>query len=174
MKSGSQMPVQNGWSPCWNVLLLSLVQPPQHAVGLSKNIAAHFDTPPPPQPNRRPTPVALDHSKPTVTVCRGCCCGTRKKRPKFDHDAQLKSLRNLTEGVGNLRISDCLGPCKRANVIVISPSKSGKKKGGRPTWLGFVLDAAAATDISDWLRDGGPGLAKLPRALARYNFRSPK
>jgi hypothetical protein len=112
----------------------------------------------------------LDPTKPTVTVCRGCCCGTTRKHPTIDHEAQLANLRSLIEDVGNLRVTDCLGPCERSNVIAVSPSRSGRLIGGRPTWLGFVLDAGADTVIATWLRDGGPGLAGLPDALMHYRF----
>ena len=115
--------------------------------------------------------MALDQTKPTITVCRGCCCGTVKKHPRIDHDTRLAILRNLVEGIGNLRVSDCLGPCERSNVVVVSPSKRGHRAGGRPMWLGYVLGASAEVDISDWLRDGGPGLAPLPEALASSIFR---
>lgn len=115
--------------------------------------------------------MALDQSLPTVTVCRGCCCGTVKKHPTIDHGARLANLRDLVEGVANLRMSDCLGPCDRSNVVVVSPSRRGQQAGGRPRWLGHVLDARAETDISNWLRDGGPGLAQPPEALAVHLFR---
>lgn len=115
--------------------------------------------------------MALDQSKPTVTVCRGCCCGTAKKHPTIDHDVRLANLRDIVEGVGNLRTSDCLGPCERSNVVVVSPSRRGHRAGGRPMWLGRVLDEHAETVISEWLRDGGPGLAQPPEALAMYRFR---
>ncbi|BBY28772.1 (2Fe-2S) ferredoxin domain-containing protein [Mycolicibacterium sediminis] len=115
--------------------------------------------------------MALNRSKPTVTVCRGWCCGTVKKHPTIDHEARLARLRDLVEGIGNLRTSDCLGPCERSNVVVVSPSAPGHRAGGRPAWLGYVLDTHTETDISDWLRDGGPGLARPPEALARYRFR---
>ena len=118
--------------------------------------------------------MALDQSKPTVTMCRGCCCGTTRKHPGFDHDAQVASLRDLLQGISNFRITDCLGPCERSNVLVVSPSRNGHRSGGRSTWLGFVLDNAAASDITTWLRDGGPGLAQLPSELTRYRFERPK
>ncbi|OPX11980.1 hypothetical protein B1790_05925 [Mycobacterium sp. AT1] len=117
------------------------------------------------------TTVALDQTKPTVTVCRGCCCGTAKKHPTIDHDARLADLRELVEGIGNLRTSECLGPCERSNVVVVSPSGRGHRAGGRPTWLGHVLDARAEADIANWLRDGGPGLAPHPEALTPHRFR---
>src|SRR6218665_2556712 len=103
--------------------------------------------------------TALEPSRPTVVMCRGCCCGTTKKHPGFDHDAQVAVLRDLLHGVSNFRITECLGPCERSNVVVVSPSRDGRRHGGRSTWLGSVLDGAAAPDITNWLRDGGPGLA---------------
>ena len=117
---------------------------------------------------------ALDPSRPTVVMCRGCCCGTTRKHPGFDHDSQLATLRELLQGVSNFRVTDCLGPCERSNVVVVSPSSTGRRRGGRATWLGSVLDEAAASDIATWLRDGGPGLAQLPGALTRYRFKRPK
>lgn len=114
--------------------------------------------------------MTLDQSNPTVTVCRGCCCGTVKKHPTIDHGARLANLRNLVEGIANVRVSDCLGPCERSNVVVVSPSQRGHRAGGRPTWLGYVLDASAEAQISAWLRDGGPGLAPTPEVLASAAF----
>lgn len=116
----------------------------------------------------------MDQSRPTVTMCRGCCCGTTRKHPGFDHDAQVAMLRDLLQGTANFRITDCLGPCERSNVLVVSPSSQGHRIGGRPTWLGFVLDEAAATDITNWLCDGGPGIAQIPDRLSRYQFDRPK
>ena len=116
---------------------------------------------------------ALDPSRPTVVVCRGCCCGTTRKHPGFDHDSQVVILRELLQGVSNFRITDCLGPCERSNVIVVSPSRTGRRHGGRSTWFGFMLDGAAASDITDWLCDGGPGLAQLPDNLTRNRFERP-
>lgn len=118
--------------------------------------------------------VALDQSKPTVTMCRGCCCGTTRKHPTFDHEAQVTTLRELLQGISNFRTTDCLGPCERSNVLVVSPSGQGHRIGGRSTWLGFVLDETAAADIAGWLWDGGPGLAALPAALTPYRFDRPK
>lgn len=118
--------------------------------------------------------MALDKSRPTVAMCRGCCCGTTRKHSGFDHDAQEVILRELLKDISNFRITDCLGPCERSNVLVVSPSRNGHRHGGRPTWLGFVLDEAATTDITNWLCNGGPGLAQLPHNLTRYRFDRPK
>nr|WP_024127255.1 hypothetical protein [Streptomyces sp. F8]AHE39991.1 Hypothetical protein pFRL5_328 [Streptomyces sp. F8] len=101
--------------------------------------------------------------RPTVTVCRGCCCGTVAKVPRLDHEAQLADLRTSLAGVAMVRRTDCLDACERANVIVIQPSADGRKAGGRPVWLGQVNDPGAAADITAWVQSGGPGLAE-PRA----------
>jgi hypothetical protein len=114
--------------------------------------------------------MALDRTRPTVTVCRGCCCGTAKKHPDTDHQAQLSWLREQLRGVADLRVTDCLGPCERSNVLVVTPSQGGHRQGGRSTWLGYVFTEEAGSAIADWLREGGPGVADFPRGLRRYRF----
>jgi hypothetical protein len=37
-------------------------------------------------------------------------------------------------------------------------------------WLGLVHDLDAVTDIADWIRDGGPGIAEPPAVLDLYAF----
>ncbi|MGW2512885.1 (2Fe-2S) ferredoxin domain-containing protein [Streptomyces scopuliridis] len=107
--------------------------------------------------------------RPTVTVCRGCCCGTPKV-PRLDHAAQLADLRTSLADVASVRRTDCLDACERANVVVIQPSAEGRRAGGRPVWLGLVNDPDAAADITAWVRDGGPGLADPPEILGLYTF----
>lgn len=109
-------------------------------------------------------------ARPTVTVCRGCCCGTPAKVPRLDHEAQLTDLRTRLAGVAMVRRTDCLDACERANVIVIQPSAEGRKAGGRPVWLGQVNDSDAAADITTWVENGGPGLAEAPGILDLYAF----
>ncbi len=105
----------------------------------------------------------------TVTVCRGCCCGT-PKIPRLDHAAQLAELRASLAEVAAVRPSTCLDACEHANVIVVQPSAEGRRAGGRPVWLGLVNDAAAARDITAWVEAGGPGLADPPAILELYTF----
>ena len=109
-----------------------------------------------------------------VTVCRGCCCGTVAKHPSTDHDGQVDRLRDGLAGSARVRISDCLDACERSNVVVVAPSPSGRRAGGRPVWLGEVLDPASTADIADWACAGGPGLAERPQALDVHYFRSPR
>ncbi|MFE9503391.1 (2Fe-2S) ferredoxin domain-containing protein [Streptomyces anthocyanicus] len=106
----------------------------------------------------------------TVTVCRGCCCGTAAKVPRLDHEAQLADLRSALGDIAAVRRTDCLDACERANVIVIQPSADGRKAGGRPVWLGQVNDPGAAADITTWVKEGGPGLAEPPGILDLYAF----
>lgn len=118
---------------------------------------------------RRADP-ATGGTQPTVTVCRGCCCGTVKV-PDLDHTAQLRELRQALDSVANVRVTDCLDSCERANVLVVQPSADGRRKGGRPVWLGLVNDPDATADIATWIKDGGPGLADPPGILDLYTFR---
>ncbi|MEH3155371.1 MAG: (2Fe-2S) ferredoxin domain-containing protein [Gordonia paraffinivorans] len=108
---------------------------------------------------------------PTVTVCRGCCCGTRKKHPDVDHDAQLDELRDSVRDVARVRTSDCLDDCKRSNVMVVSPSRAARAEGGRPVWLQKVLTTSVMHEIGDWIRAGGPGVVSAPPEVQRYVYR---
>lgn len=116
----------------------------------------------------RPTSIAA--ARPTITACRGCCCGTRAKHPDVDHPDQLQQLRELSGIAALVRTSDCLSVCERSNVVVIGPSLVGRLAGARPVWLGDVLDDHAIADIATWVRDGGPGVADLPGILDLYMF----
>ncbi|RPK80057.1 hypothetical protein [Streptomyces sp. ADI98-10] len=49
----------------------------------------------------------------TVTVCRGCRCGTVAKVPRLDHGARLADLRTALAGVAMIRRTDCLDACER-------------------------------------------------------------
>ncbi|MEV0695817.1 (2Fe-2S) ferredoxin domain-containing protein [Streptomyces sp. NPDC050388] len=117
---------------------------------------------------RRAAP-ATGAARPTVTVCRGCCCGT-PKIGGLDHTAQLRDLRQAVDGAATVRVTNCLDACERANVIVVQPSTAGRKAGGRPVWLGLVNDPDATTDITTWIKGGGPGLADPPGILDLYTF----
>ncbi|MFJ3306496.1 (2Fe-2S) ferredoxin domain-containing protein [Streptomyces sp. NPDC086549] len=105
----------------------------------------------------------------TVTVCRGCCCGT-DKIPGVDHAAQLAALRAELGTVAQVRAVNCLDACEHANVIVVQPSSEGRAAGGRPVWLGLVNDPDATQDIAAWVRAGGPGHADPPGVLDLYEF----
>ncbi len=118
---------------------------------------------------RKAAPADAGAARCTVTVCRGCCCGTAKI-PGLDHPAQLDQLRSSLAQLAQVRITGCLDACEHANVIVIQPSAAGRAAGGRPVWLGLVNDRDAANDIAAWVEAGGPGLADPPGVLDLYAF----
>ena len=118
-----------------------------------------------PDPSPRPRPGV-----PTVTVCRGCCCGTSRKRPGVDHAARLERLRTLLGDGATVRVTDCLGPCERSDVVVVSPTPAARRAGARPVWLGLLNGRHEAASIADWVHAGGPGLAELPESLRRSPF----
>ncbi|MDH6228489.1 MULTISPECIES: (2Fe-2S) ferredoxin domain-containing protein [Streptomyces] len=119
--------------------------------------------------SRRKAPAPAAPARCTVTVCRGCCCGTAKV-PGVDHAAQLATLKAELGPVAQVRAVNCLDACEHANVIVVQPSSAGREAGGRPVWLGLVNDSDATADIAAWVRDGGPGLAEPPVILELYEF----
>ncbi|MDI3385048.1 (2Fe-2S) ferredoxin domain-containing protein [Streptomyces sp. B-S-A8] len=104
----------------------------------------------------------------TLVVCRGCCCGNPRKYPRVDHDWQLDRLRAAAAGSGGrvaVRVSDCLGPCDQANVVVVQPSTAGRQAGGKATWIGFAMDDDCTDDLIAWVTAGGPGVAPPPPTL---------
>nr|WP_231640676.1 (2Fe-2S) ferredoxin domain-containing protein [Nocardiopsis sp. NRRL B-16309] len=114
---------------------------------------------------------AVDGRPCQLTVCRGCCCGTRKKVPGVDHKAQLARLSAIDDHSGRtvpVRTSKCLGICFESNVVVVQPSQEGRAAGGRPVWLGRVTEDKLVEAIDDWIFEGGPGLAPLPAVLADH------
>lgn len=107
---------------------------------------------------------------PSVTVCRGCCCGSGHRHPGVDHAGLLDRLSAATAGHARLRTSECLGPCDDSDVVVVVPAPAGRRTGGRSVWLRRVLDAGTADRVADWVRAGGPGLAELPAGLDAHVF----
>ncbi|GLY25028.1 hypothetical protein Misp04_47600 [Micromonospora sp. NBRC 101691] len=100
-----------------------------------------------------------------VTVCRDCCCGSARKHPSVDHDAQLRRLRAGLPAPHRLRVSACLDLCAQSNLVVVHPAPKARRAGARPVWFGLVLDDEVVDDITRWVRAGGPGVAPLSAAL---------
>lgn len=101
----------------------------------------------------------------TVTVCRGCCCGTQEKHPGVDHAGQYERLREAVGAAGRVRAVKCLDVCAHSNVVVVGPSSEGRAAGGRPVWLGWVLADDMVEEIAEWVHSGGPGVAEPPGLL---------
>ncbi|GLH96991.1 hypothetical protein [Phytohabitans aurantiacus] len=110
----------------------------------------------------------------TVTVCRGCCCGTVSKHPDVDHDGQLRELRAAAGQQHRVRASDCLNACEQSNVVVVQPAPAARRAGARPVWLGGILDDTTVSAIAQWLSAGGPGVAALPEPLTAHMFPAPR
>lgn len=105
----------------------------------------------------------------SLTVCRGCCCGTDSKKRAA---ARLDYLREQLPAA-KVRVSDCLGPCARKDVIVVHPQPGNRKKGEKPTWLRRMHTGSALDDLIGWLNAGGPGAAPVPISLTSHVFRPP-
>lgn len=106
-----------------------------------------------------------------MSVCRGCCCGTRAKHPDTDHSGQLAALRAAINGTSvRLRITDCLDACEHSNVVIVGPSATGRRAGGRPVWLGEILGRDRIEEIAAWATAGGPGVADPPGTLDLHAF----
>lgn len=116
--------------------------------------------------SRRKAPTAQAAPRCTVTVCRGCCCGTAKV-PGVDHAAQLATLKAALSPMAQVRAVNCLDACEQANVIVVQPSPAGRAAGGRPIWLGLVNDPDATDDIV-----AGSGLAVRGSPIRRTSSTS--
>jgi hypothetical protein len=101
----------------------------------------------------------------TVTACRDCCCGTRRKHPEVDHDGQLSRLREGVAGFGRVVVSECLLACERSNVLVVTPARGARDGGARSVWLSAVLTDEQTQAVVDWVRSGGPGRAPVPSEL---------
>lgn len=83
--------------------------------------------------------------RPTVSVCRGCCCGTGKI-PGVDHAGQLARLRTGLAGTATVRAVECLDACEQGNVIVVQPSAEGRRAGGgRSGWAWSTTSTPSRT-----------------------------
>jgi hypothetical protein len=91
-----------------------------------------------------------------VLVCRGCCCGTERKHPETDHDAQLAAIA----AVARTRVVGCVDECAHSNVVVVRPGD------GTSIWLGGILDPATTSALCDWLERGAT--SPVPAVLSGH------
>jgi hypothetical protein len=109
----------------------------------------------------------------TITVCRDCCCGNKRKHPAVDHDGQLFQLRESLPAPHQVRVSECLDACAEANVIVVHPNPAARRRGARAVWFGLVGTEAVTDDIAAWVQAGGPGVAPMPPILELSRIQRP-
>lgn len=103
-----------------------------------------------------------------VTVCRDCCCGTRRKHPDTDHAGQMARLRELAHRSGGsivVRTADCLDTCEHSNVMVVHGT-------GKPTWFGFILTDVIMDALTEWV-GAGADRSRVPAALAPHRITPP-
>ena len=102
-----------------------------------------------------------------VLLCRDCCCGTARKHPDVDHDAQERTLCAAAAVSGGRVIrTRCLGVCERSNVIVVKTAASTH-------WFGGALSGAQTAAVSDFVRAAGarPAPAELVFQIAARRTR---
>jgi hypothetical protein len=105
---------------------------------------------------------------PTVTVCRGGDCGSRRKHPGFDHVEQLRRIRGELDGTAaSVVVSRCQDLCAFSNVVRVTPGRRGRDAGVRPVWMGRMLDDAATDSLVEWVRTTGAA-ARPTAALADH------
>ncbi|MGI5272465.1 hypothetical protein ACQEUU_25140 [Nonomuraea sp. CA-218870] len=109
----------------------------------------------------------------TVILCKGCCCGNARKHPDVSQKDQMARLRLIKE-ITVRTSDDCLGVCSYSNVVVVRPCPAARRRGARPTWLGFVLDDTAVDAIGAWASQGGPGTVPPPDLLALHEIQPPR
>ncbi|GAB2720143.1 hypothetical protein GCM10010442_46650 [Kitasatospora kifunensis] len=126
-----------------------------------------------PDPRTPLPPATVD-----VVLCRGCCCGSPAKHPDVDHEAQLSQLAAAADDLAHVRLrtTDCLGPCERANVVVIrSHARQSDGRRTRPLWLGNLTTTEDTAALCDWLRQPAAedGPASLPARLKALRIPAP-
>ena len=124
-----------------------------------------------------PVPVAVRRVHPrrepgrgddhlVVLVCRDCCCGTVRKHPDVDHDAQFAELEAAVGlwGHGEARITGCMGQCSESNIVQVKRRVAGAH--GRlereTLWFGRVLDAPSTSVLTGWIAQGCPAAPPAP------------
>jgi hypothetical protein len=104
----------------------------------------------------------------TVTLCRGCCCGSTTKHPNVNHDAHARRIRDAVRasGTGVTRVVKCLDECEHSDVVLVRrTSPVGRRE---HFWLGPVNDAVDVDALAQWL--SGPPDTPLPDRLQRLRF----
>ena len=82
----------------------------------------------------------------SVLVCRGCCCGTEDGPEPARHVAQLEAA--VAAAGGRLKITNCIGPCDRKNVVVVRGRSETRRWTAR--YYGGV-GQAEVDSLCDWL-----------------------
>ena len=115
--------------------------------------------------------TAAGHSA-QMTLCRDCRGGSSPTYTSQQMEALIERLARGLRG-RTLRLTECLGACDHANVVVVTPSRVQRARGSRPHWFGFINDDVAADAIAAWVRAGGPGAAGIPEVADLHTIEPP-
>lgn len=103
----------------------------------------------------------------SVLVCRGCCCG-RQDGP--DHEAHLAAITAASEQAGGrIKVTNCIGPCDRKNVVVVRTRTEGARWVAR--YFGAV-DGEHVDAFRSWFA-ADPITRPEPAELAAVRFEWP-
>lgn len=110
--------------------------------------------------------MSEERRAPGLTVCSLCAgetLGEADPRP----EGQLGRLRELAErGRAALHEVECLDQCNQGDVVVVRPSATARRGGGRPVWFSGIAGDEQTGALEEWLCRGGPGRAEVPARIA--------
>jgi (2Fe-2S) ferredoxin len=108
--------------------------------------------------------------RPKVYLCRGCCCGTRKKHPNSDAKALERIVRDGAERASaRFSKTKCLGPCGQGNIVVV-------RAAGTFRWFRKLDDIAETRCLMDHLALHGDveDVGLTHRRMSRWDGKKPK
>jgi predicted metal-binding protein len=105
----------------------------------------------------------------TVTLCRGCCCGSLRKHPSTDHEGQRSRLEEAASDRVRVQVVDCIDRCERSNVVLVRERLGPGQR--RDTWFGNLHYRAHTTALVEWIALGCPD--DVPTELGRLRIPPP-
>lgn len=112
----------------------------------------------------------LSGKRPRVYVCRGCCCGTRKKHPHSDAKALERVAKRGAAAAGaRYTKTKCLGPCGQGNIVVV-------RAAGTYRWFRKMDELTEMTCLLDHLVEHGDveDVGLTHRRMPRRDGRKPR
>lgn len=106
---------------------------------------------------------------PKVYVCRGCCCGTRKKHPHSDGKGLERLARaGAAKASARFKKTKCLGPCGQGNIVVV-------RAAGTFRWFRKMDDIEETRCLLNHLAEHGDveDVGLLHRRMRRWDGRKP-
>jgi hypothetical protein len=102
---------------------------------------------------------------PALTAC-SLCAGETLATTDDLPGGQAERLRRMAERLtARLTWVECLDECERGDVVVARATADRRRSGAEPVWFERLAGERLTLDLQDWLTEGGPGAAPLPRSL---------